>query len=104
MVGTLQTGADKDERLQGDAVLKFTAAATNTLEADFSGIVNLDDDKPHSVRQAGFNNVPVSALGTFRAGFEGNRIHGGFSRPGHVEAAGAFEQSGIAGAFGAKRD
>lgn len=104
MVGTPQSGTDKGERLQGDATLTFTAAATNTLEADFTGIVNLDDERPHTVRQAGFSNVPVSSAGTFSAGFTGNRIDGGIYGPGHVEAAGVFEQSGIVGAFGAFRE
>ena len=32
-----------------------------------------------------------------------DRIEGGFHVPGHAEAAGIFERSGIIGAFGAKR-
>jgi len=50
-----------------------------------------------------FADVPISGRGTFEAGLSGNRIQGGFYGPGHVEAAGVFEQSNIVGAFGAKR-
>ena len=31
------------------------------------------------------------------------RVQGGFYGPNHAEATGVFEQAGIAGAFGAKR-
>ena len=50
-----------------------------------------------------FENVAVGADGTFARGQSGGRIQGGFYGPGHAEAAGVFEQSGIAGTFGAKR-
>ena len=104
MVGTPQSGSDKGERLQGDAMVTFTAAATNQLDAAFTDIVNLDDARPHSVRQVDFSDIDVSPSGTFRAGFPGNLIDGGFYGPGHAEATGVFEQLGIVGAFGAKRE
>ena len=50
-----------------------------------------------------FNNVPVAADGTYNAGGTGNLIEGGFGGPNHEETAGVFEQQGIVGAFGAKR-
>ena len=50
-----------------------------------------------------FENVAVGAGGTFARGQFGGRIQGGSFGPGHAEAAGIFEQTGIAGAFGAKR-
>ena len=37
-----------------------------------------------------------------QSGLTGNRIQGGFYGPGHGEAAGVFQQSGMVGAFGAK--
>ena len=48
-------------------------------------------------------SVAVGPDGTFARGRTGARIQGGFFGPHHAEAAGIFEQSGIVGAFGARR-
>ena len=102
MVGTPATGADRGDRLQGDAALTYTLEA-QTLGAAFTNIKNIDRLRAHPTSSVLFTGVPVAADGTFRAGATGNRIQGGFYGPGHAETAGIFEQSNIVGAFGAKR-
>ena len=57
----------------------------------------------HAVETVIFSNLAIAPDGTFATGQSGARIQGGFHGPGHAEAAGIFEQSGIVGAFGAKR-
>ena len=51
-------------------------------------------------------DVPTEAEAelVFDAGVSGNRIRGGFFGPARAEVAGAFEQNGILGAFGAARE
>ncbi|MYI67398.1 MAG: hypothetical protein F4103_01070 [Boseongicola sp. SB0673_bin_14] len=101
MVGTPTRGTRRDNVLQGDATLAYDAGS-RTLDADFTGIVDLDRNAAHTVRAVSFENVPVDADGTFWAGGVGNFIGGGFGGPGHEETTGVFEQRGIVGAFGAK--
>ena len=103
MVGTPRSGTLRGNRLQGDAELTYTGGGAATLDAAFTNIRNLDRGASHSTTSARFDAIPVSANGTYRSGFTGNRIQGGFYGPGHVEAAGVFEQADIVGAFGAKR-
>ncbi len=102
MVGMPVTGNGKGNLLQADALLEYDMGASN-LDATFSNIRNIDHLVPHSTRTIRFDDVSVSSGGTFRAGLTGNRIQGGFYGPNHIEAAGVFEQSNIAGAFGVKR-
>ena len=102
MVGTPRGGALRGNTLQGDARLTY-ALTGNSLDAAFTDIKNLDSGAAHSTRSVRFDDVPVSGDGTYEAGLTGNRIQGGFYGPDHAEAAGVFEQSGIVGAFGAKR-
>ena len=103
MVGTPRDGPLRGNVLQGDATLTYTSDAGGQIDAAFTNIVDLDLRAVHSTRQVRFDNVPVSAGGTFEAGLTGNRIQGGFYGPGHAETVGIFEQSGILGAFGAMR-
>ena len=103
MVGTPRSGAWRGNTLQGDAVLTYTVGAGGSLDAAFTNIRDLDRGASHSTASVRFEDVPVSAGGTYRAGAEGNRIQGGFYGPAHVETAGVFEQADIVGAFGAKR-
>ena len=104
MVGTPGTGAAAGNVLQGDAALTYTiAGGRGMLDAAFTDIKDLDRLAVHTTETVRFNDVPVATNGTFEAGLTGNRIQGGFYGPGHVEAAGVFEQSNILGAFGAKR-
>ena len=84
MVGTPQQGSRRGHVLQGDATLTYDLES-RTLDAGFTGIVDLDREAAHTV------------------GTVGNLLRGGFGGPGHEEAAGAFEQQGIVGAFCAKR-
>lgn len=102
MVGAPQGGEDI---LQGDAALTWTMDGDGgTLDAEFTGIVNLDSNAVHSVTSASFDDVPVGQDGAYAQGTTGNRIQGGFYGPGHAETAGVFEQSGIVGAFGARKE
>ena len=102
MVGTPRDGALRGNVLQGDAALTYTLT-DNSLDAAFTDIRNLDTGAAHSTSTLRFDDVPVATDGTYEAGLTGNRIQGGFYGPGHAEAAGIVEQSGIVGAFGAKR-
>ena len=106
MVGTPVSGDARGERLVGDAVLTYqypTQGSGHILDAAFGGIRNIDRGTAHSVETVLFENVAVAEDGTFARGQSGARIQGGFHGPGHAEAAGIFEESGIVGAFGAKR-
>ena len=102
MVGTPATGTRRGDRLQGDAALNYDLSS-NSIDVSFSSIKNIDRGRAHSTRTVMFLDVLVGRRGTFEAGLAGNRIQGGFYGPGHVEAAGIFEQANIVGAFGAKR-
>ena len=102
MVGAPVAGDDKGDRLVGTAELLYDLDAGG-LAAVFSGIRNVDRGRAHSTEAVMFSNIAVSPDGTFATGQSGTRIQGGFYGPDHDEAAGIFEQSGILGAFGAKR-
>ena len=102
MVGTPATGANRGDRLHGDAMLTYRLTG-RSLDASFTGIRNVDRNAAHSTATVSFTGVPVSSRGTYRAGITGNRIQGGFYGPGQAETVGVFEQSNIVGAFGAKR-
>ena len=101
MVGTPATGPLRNNFLQGDAELTY--GFSGSLDASFTNIKDITRNRDHSVSSVRFVNVPVSSSGTFSAGATGNRIEGGFYGSGHAETAGVFEQSGIVGAFGAKK-
>ena len=101
MVGMPQRS---DDILQGDATLSYTVGEnTGALNASFTNIRNLSRNVVHSTSSAGFTNVAVDTDGTFTAGNAQNRISGAFFGTNQVEAAGVFEQSGMVGAFGARR-
>ncbi|MDE0392054.1 MAG: hypothetical protein OXI57_08305 [Rhodospirillales bacterium] len=102
MVGTPATGTHRGNRLLGDAALNYDLSS-DTLDVAFSSIKNIDLGAAHSTETVMFQNLQIGMTGTFEAGLAGNRIQGGFYGPGHVEAAGIFEQSNIVGAFGARR-
>ena len=102
MVGTPRDGALRGNVLQGDALLTYMLTG-NSLDAAFTDIKNLDSGAAYSTPSVRFEDVPVAANGAYEAGLTGNRIQGGFYGPDHAEAAGIFEQGGIVGAFGAKR-
>ena len=102
IVGTPAAGDERGERLVGTAALNYDMGAGG-LDAGFSGITNIDRGTAHAVEAVIFSDLAVGPDGTFARGQSGTRIQGGFYGPGHAEAAGIFEQSGIVGAFGAKR-
>ena len=103
MVGAPATRTDRGDRLLGDAALNYDLDS-NSLDIAFSSIKNIDRGRAHWTETVMFQDVQIGSRGTFEAGLTGNRIQGGFYGPGHVEAAGIFEQSNIVGAFGAKRE
>ena len=92
---------DRGDRLVGDAALNYDTDAGG-LDIAFSSIRNIDLGAAHSTAVI-FADVPIGPDGTFSLGAAGDRIEGGFHGPGHAEAAGIFERSGIIGAFGAKK-
>ncbi len=102
MVGTPARGDDRDDILQGDATLAYDHES-RTLDADFTGIVNLDRNVAHTVESVRFDDVPVVGDGTFGRGNVDDQIRGAFGGSGHEEVGGVFERHGIVGAFGAKR-
>ena len=104
MVGAPTDASGHNNFLQGDALLTYDFSGLGSLDAEFTDIRNIDQNRDHSVTSVRFDNVPVISDGTFEAGITGNRIQGGLYGPDHAETAGVFEQSGIVGAFGAKRD
>ena len=102
MVGTATAGDDEGDRLVGTAALNYDMTSGG-LDAAFSGISNIDRGTAHTVEVIIFSNIPVGSDGTYATGQSGTRIQGGFYGPGHLEAAGIFEQSDILGAFGVRR-
>ena len=102
MAGTPATGNRRGDRLPGDATLTYDLAGA-AIDAAFTDIRNVDRLAPHAPPAVRFDNVAVAADRTFAGGRSGNRIQGGLYGPGHAESAGAFEQSGTVGAFGAQR-
>ena len=101
MVGMPQRS---DDILQGDATLSYTVGEnTGALNASFTNIRNLSRNAAHSTPSAAFTNVTVGTDGTFKAGDARNRISGAFYGTDQLEAAGIFEQGGMLGAFGARR-
>lgn len=108
MSGTPVAGDARGERLLGDAVLTYDLASGGdgsgaSLDVAFGGIMNIDRGTAHAVGTVIFSDLEVGPDGTFMRGQSGTRIQGGFHGPDHAEAAGIFEHSGIAGAFGATR-
>ena len=99
MVGTTPANGNL---LQGDASLEYSLDA-GTLDAAFTEIKDLTRNAAHTTGNVRFDDVSVSTNGTYQAGSTGNRIQGGFYGPDHAESAGVFEQSGIVGAYGAKK-
>jgi len=102
MVGTPVAGDERGDRLVRTAALNYDMTAGG-LDAGFSGIENIDRGTAHGVEAVIFSDLEVAPDWAFSRGQSGARIQGGFYGPGHAEAAGIFEQSGIVGAFSAKR-
>ena len=103
----LMIGATKDDRrdlLQGDAEISFDFSDT-TIDASFTGIVNMDLMAAHSVSAVTFSDVPVAADGFWEQGNNDtpNLIQGGFAGPGHEEAGGNFWTPDMTGSFGGQR-
>ena len=107
MVGSLISGTGRGNKLQGDASLTYSLDS-QSLDADFTAIRNLDTAAAHSVPSVEFSGVPVDEQGGFEDGTAGGSasqpwIHGAFYGPGHAEAAGVFRSANMVGAFGAKK-
>ena len=108
MTGTPVAGEARGERLVGDAVLTWDPSSGDdrsghSLDVAFGGIRNIDRGTAHTVGTMVFSDLAVARDGSFARGDAGGRIQGGLFGADHAEAAGIFEQSGIVGAFGAKR-
>ena len=101
MAGVPTGPAGRTTFLQGDATLTYRFSGS--LDADFTNIKDITNRRNYSVPSVRFNGIPVGSNGTFQAGGTGNLIRGGFYGPGHTETVGVFEQSGIVGSFGAKK-
>jgi len=107
MVGTPATGPRRDELLQGDVELTYTASEQH-IDADFTEIVNLDRNAAHRLEAFSFADVDVDlAENTYKQANDDGSINGGFYGANHVETVGTFEWkagNGIVGAFGALKD
>ena len=105
MLGTPRRGAMRGNILQGDATLTYTDGTSSTIDAAFTNIRDLSQGASHSTTSVRFDNIPVSADGTYRSLVSSTRdnIEGSFYGPQHAETAGIFVQNNIIGAFGAKR-
>ena len=91
--------------LTGQANLTWHPGS-NEIGAAFTGLESLVSGKPWG-DEVRFSRIPVDEQGRFASGVpgaSGNYIQGGFFGARHDEAAGMFEQSGIIGAFGARRE
>jgi len=104
MVGTPAGGPQRNDILQGDAELTFTAA-DNMIDATFSKIHNLDQGEPYRTRTIEFSDVPVDTDGTYSLGDDvNNRINGAFYGTNQAETTGTFAKDRIVGAFGAIKE
>ncbi len=103
MIGTAVGGEAAGTRLAGKAALVWREAEPGTVSLTLSDIHDNANRNPWSVDTVRFDDVPVGDSGRFGSGTPGSRVQGGFYGPGHVEAAGIFEQQNIIGSFGAKR-
>ena len=74
-----------------------------TLDASFTGIMNLDQAASHSVTEVSFADVPVGSDGTYGYGTPGDRIQGGFHGPDHAETAGFLRDRTSSGLSGPER-
>ena len=102
MLGTPQ---HETRLLVGDAELRY-GLDTETLDAIFTKITDASSGRLWRLPTVFFDNVEVDQLGTFDSkvgGLDSNYLTGAFYGPGHEEAVGAFEQGGVMGVFGAKR-
>ncbi len=103
MVGTAVEDPATGTRLLGDAALTWSTSAPDTVEVSLGNIRSKASGAPWPVGAIRFDGIPLDAAGAFAHAAEGRSIRGGFHGPAHAEAAGAFEASGIVGAFGARR-
>ena len=107
MVGSPLSGTSRGQRLQGNASLTYSLTS-QTLNAAFTNIRNLDTEAAHSVPSVQFTGVPVDGQGQFEDGPTGGSasqpwLHGAFYGPDHGKTAGVFRSSNMVGAFGAKQ-
>ena len=107
MVGTLLSETNRGDKLQGDAALTYSLDS-QSLNAAFTAIQNLDMEAGPFLPPVEFRGVPVDGKGGFEQGPRGGSasqawLHGAFYGPDHREAAGVFRSANIVGAFGAKQ-
>ncbi|MDE0698109.1 MAG: hypothetical protein OXH76_20015 [Boseongicola sp.] len=100
MIGAVHDGRDL---LQGDAEISFDFDEM-TVDASFTGIVNLDRMAAHSRSRVDFPPIPVSDQGIWERGVDTDEgIRGGFAGTGHEEAGGYFWTPDMTASFGAAR-
>ncbi|MBC6408622.1 MAG: transferrin-binding protein-like solute binding protein, partial [Rhodobacteraceae bacterium] len=106
MVATALTGDVAGNILQGGAELVYTGVDDGpggSLDIDFTKIVNIDrDGAGHSVASVSFPGVDLETDGTYTVDEDNTALDGALYGPGHEEAAGFFEHSGLVGSFGAR--
>ena len=100
MVG-YQSGLETDEDpfVQGHARLRLSFGR-DRVDIDFSGVRSMDLER--ELANFGFEDIPLSANGTFD-GFDEGNVEGGFFGPAHEEVAGMFQKNAnnVIGSFGA---
>ena len=91
--------ANEDPFLQGHARVSVSFRR-DQVDIGFSGIRSMDGER--SLKNFGFENIPLTSDGTFE-GFDEGLVKGAFFGPAHQEAAGVFNKNSnkIMGSFGA---
>ena len=101
----LMLGADRTSRalLMGDAAITYDFG-DQTVDVNFTGIVNLDTAAPHTTRAESFPAIPVAPDGRWALDSTAPRhIEGRLAGDGHQEAIGLFWTPAMLGAYGATR-
>ena len=100
MVG-YQSGleAQKDPFVQGRASVR-ASFGSDQVDIGFSGVTSMDFNR--QLADFGFEDIPLSANGTFD-GFDEGNVEGGFFGPANEEVAGMFQKNAnnVIGSFGA---
>ena len=95
--GGLEAG--EDPFVQGNASVRVSFGR-NQVDIDFSGVTSTDFER--SLRNFGFDDIPLESDGTFD-GFNQGNVEGAFFGPAHQEVAGMFQRNdnNVMGSFGA---
>ena len=102
----LMLGADRTSRdlLMGDTTITYDFG-DQTVDVNFTGIVNLDTAAPHTTRAESFADIAVAPDGTWTLDSTAPRhIEGRLAGPDHAEAVGLFWTPAMLGAYGARKE